>query len=182
MSNNSGYTTLHLSTKTPGSAFKSGSLISGPLEGGIVVTIQTIWSVGESIITITGFGISLGGPLSTGTPGSYFDSGGLKTGPLEGGVVVNSGKTISEERKSIMNGSNFSNGCGLSLGRRSIFFSRPLANTLDTSVGIRSSGTGMTSDTSSQVKTIVGTVEAIVTIRIVTVESISGFSLSLSIS
>merc|ERR1712156_355293 len=180
MSNNSGYTTLHLSTKTPGSAFKSGSLISGPLEGGIVVTIQTIWSVGESIIAITGFGIS--GPLSTSTPGSYFDSGGLKTGPLEGGVVVNSGKTISEERKSVMNGSNFSNGCSLSLGRGGLFFSRPLANSLDTSVGIRSSGTRVTSDTSSQVKTIVSTVEAIVTIRIVTVESISGFGLSLSIS
>merc|ERR1712156_1277553 len=160
MSNNSGYTTLHLSTKTPGSAFKSGSLISGPLEGGIVVTIQTIWSVGESIITITGFGISLSGPLSkTTSPGSYFDSGGLETGPLEGGVVVNSGNTISEERISISNWSNFSNGCNFSLGRGSLFFSRPFANTLDTSVGIRSSGTGMTSDTSSQVKTIVGTVE-----------------------
>merc|ERR1712223_1195868 len=163
--------TLHLLAKALGAPV---NVVTG------TVSIIRISVVTIRVSVITGFSIS--GPLSTTTPGSYYDSGGLKTGPLEGGVVVNSGKTISEERKSISNWSNFSNGCSLSLGRGSLFFSRPLANTLDTSVGIRSSGTGMTSDTSSQVKTIVGTVKAIVTIGIVTVESISGFSLSLSIS
>merc|ERR1712223_1851197 len=160
-------------------------LLAKALGAPVNVVTSTVSIIRISVVTIgvsviTGFSIS--GPLSTSTPGSYFDSGGLKTGPLEGRVVVNSGKTISEERKSISNWSNFSNGCSLSLGRSSLFFSRPFANTLDTSVGIRSSGTGMTSDTSSQVKTIVSTVEAIVTIGIVTVESITGFGLSLSIS
>merc|ERR1711997_406707 len=163
--------TLHLLAKALGAPV---NVVTGTVS---IIRISIV-TIGVSVIT----GLSISGPLSTGTPGSSFKSGDLISRPLEGGVVVNSGKTISEERKSISNGSNFSNGCDFSLGRGSLFFSRPLANTLDTSVGIRSSGTGMTSDTSSQVKTIVGTVEAIVTIRIVTVESISGFSLSLSIS
>merc|ERR1712001_468375 len=155
-------------------------LLAKALGASVNVVTGTVSIIRVSVIT--SFGISLSGPFSTKTPGSSFEKGGLDSGPLEAGVVVNSGKTISVERISISNWSNFSNGCDFSLGRGSLFFSRPFANTLDTSVGIRSSGTGVTSDTSSQVKTIVGTVEAIVTIRIVTVESISGFSLSLSIS
>merc|ERR1711997_923363 len=163
--------TLHLLAKALGAPV---NVVTG------TVSIIRISIVTIRVSVVTGCGISLSGPFSTKTPGSSFEKGGLDSGPLEGWVVVNSGKTISEERKSIMYGSNFSNGCDFSLGRSSLFFSRPLANTLDTSVGIRSSGTGMTSDTSSQVKTIVSTVKAIVTIRIVTVESIPGFGLSIS--
>merc|ERR1712223_1118776 len=153
--------TLHLLAKALGAPV---NVVTGTVS---IIRISIV-TIGVSVIT----GFSISGPLSTSTPGSSFESGDLISRPLEGGVVVNSGKTISVERKSIMYGSNFS------LGRGSLFFSRPLANSLDTSVGIRSSGTGMTSDTSSQVKTIVSTVEAIVTIRIVTVESIPGFGLS----
>merc|ERR1711997_309322 len=163
--------TLHLLAKALGAPV---NVVTG------TVSIIRISVVTIRVSVITSFGISLSRPFSTKTPGSSFEKGGLDSGPLEAGVVVNSGKTISVERKSIMYGSNFSNGCDFSLGRSSLFFNRPLANTLDTSVGIRSSGTGMTSDTSSQVKTIVSTVKAIVTIRIVTVESIPGFGLSIS--
>merc|ERR1712223_2043656 len=100
--------TLHLLAKALGAPV---NVVTG------TVSIIRISVVTIRVSVITSFGISLSGPLSTSTPGSYFDSGGLKTGPLEGGVVVNSGKTISVERKSKMNGSNFSNGCDFSLGR-----------------------------------------------------------------
>merc|ERR1712223_1683803 len=101
-------------------------LLAKALGAPVNVVTSTVSIIRISVVTIgvsviTGFSIS--GPLSTSTPGSYFDSGGLKTGPLEGRVVVNSRKTISEESKSISNWSNFSKGCDFSLGRGSIFFS-----------------------------------------------------------
>merc|ERR1712223_363500 len=105
--------TLHLLAKALGAPV---NVVTGTVS---IIRISVV-TIGVSVIT--SFGISLSGPLSkTTSPGSYFDSGGLETGPLEGGVVVNSGKTISEERKSISNWSNFSNGCGLSLGRSGLF-------------------------------------------------------------
>merc|ERR1711997_196567 len=105
--------TLHLLAKALGAPV---NVVTGTVS---IIRISVV-TIGVSVIT--GFGISLSGPFSTKTPGSSFESGDLISGPLEGGVVVNS---------------------------------------------------GVTSDTSSQGEAIVGTVEAIVTIGIITVESIS---------
>merc|ERR1719216_760968 len=167
MSNNSGCATLHLLAKALGA---SVNVVTGTVS---VIRISVV-TIGVSVVT--GFSISLSGPFSTKTPGSSFEIRGLDSGPLEVGIVVNSGKTISIESM------NWSNGSNLSFGRSGIFFSRPLANALDASVGVRSCGTGVTSNTSSQGEAIVGTVEAIVSIGMVTVESISGFGLSIGLS
>merc|ERR1711997_1169267 len=162
--------TLHLLAKALGA---SVNVVTGTVS----VTRISVITIGVS--AVTGFSISLCGPFSTETPGSSFEKRCLDSGPLEVGIVVNSGETISIES---MNWSNCSNGCSFSFGRSSILFSRPLANALDASVGVRSSGTGVTSDTSSQGEAIVATVEAVVTIGVITVESISGFSLSIGLS
>lgn len=162
--------TLHLLAKALGA---SVDVVTGTVS---IIRISVV-TIGVSVVT--GFSISLSGPFSTKTPGSSFEIRGLDSGPLEVGIVVNSGKTISIESMNWSNGSNWSN---FSFGRSGIFFSRPLANALDASVGVRSCGTGVTSDTSSQGEAIVGTVEAIVSIGMVTVESISGFGLSIGLS